>query len=156
MSQQYITIYDVEGQPAATTPEDMARLAGRVFPLTERIAGGAGEAVDFGDWFVGWRKQQGIASEAPLPTHLKVEAVDAFEALIPWEQLADAAISFAINGERLPKGGPIRLYVPNGSSACLNVKSVVACRFLQDEERRGEVSYGFKQTFSADEMRNKR
>lgn len=145
------------GQEAITvTPEDMAALAGRVFPLSERVAGGIGEAFDFAEWLEAFRSQQSISQEAPLPTHLKVEAVDSFEALIPWEQLKDAAVQFAVNGEPLPKGGPVRLYVPNGSSECLNVKSVIVFRLLQDEARQGEVAYGFKSTFTPDEMRLKR
>ncbi|QHT63831.1 hypothetical protein GXP70_09215 [Paenibacillus lycopersici] len=134
----------------------MARLAGRAFPLGERIAGGTGEAFDFGAWFANWRNRQGSGPEAPLPTHLKVEAADSFEALIPWEQLGDAAVLFAQGNAPLAKNGPIRLYVPNGSSDCLNVKRVVTMRFLHDEARRGEAAFGFKQTFSADEMRIKR
>ncbi|MBM7565393.1 hypothetical protein JOC55_002339 [Paenibacillus sacheonensis] len=156
MAQHTITVYDTDRQPSVSTPEDMARLAGRVFPLSERIAGGNGEAFDLGEWFVNWRAQRGIAAEAPLPTHMKVEAADTFEALIPWEQLKEAAVLFALNGAPLAKGGPARLYVPNGTSECLNVKRAVVWRFLQDEEKRGEVSYGFKQTFTADEMRSKR
>ncbi|REE82659.1 hypothetical protein A8990_11723 [Paenibacillus taihuensis] len=145
------------GQEAiAVTPEDMAALAGRVFPLSERITGGAGEAFDFAEWLDAFRSQQGILQEEPLPTHLKVEAADTFEALIPWEQLKDAAVQFAVDGAPLPKGGPVRLYVPNGSSECLNVKSVIVFRLLHDEARSGEVSYGFKSTFTPDEMRLKR
>ncbi|WP_219835987.1 hypothetical protein [Paenibacillus sp. R14(2021)] len=151
-----VSIAYIGFQPIMYAPADMARLAGRFFPLSDRIEGGAGEAFDFGDWFANWRIQLGIDGNQPMPTHLKVEAADAFEALIPWEQLEHAAIQFAMDGGPLPKGGPIRLYVPNGSSECLNVKSVVVFRFLLEEGRRGEVSYGFKQTFSPDDMRLRR
>ncbi|SDX20128.1 hypothetical protein [Paenibacillus sp. CF384] len=151
-----ITIAYTGQEPVRMTADDMAKLAGASFPLSTRIAGAAGEAFDFGAWFTAWRDSQGIAADAPLPTHLKVEAVDTFEALVPWEQLKDAAVQYAIGGEALHKGGPIRLYVPHGSSECLNVKSVVVCKFIHDEEKRGEVSYGFKQTFSAEEMRLKK
>ncbi|WP_256256395.1 hypothetical protein [Paenibacillus sp. BC26] len=151
-----ITIAYTDQDPVSLTAEEMAKLAGSSFPLSSRIAAGTGEAFDFGAWFEAWRGSQGIAPDAPLPTHLKVEAVDTFEALIPWEQLKDAAVQYAIDGAPLPKGGPIRLYVPHGSSECLNVKSVVVCKFIHDQEKRGEVSYGFKQTFSAEEMRLKR
>ncbi|NBD26105.1 hypothetical protein GT019_19705 [Paenibacillus sp. T1] len=151
-----ITVYYPGLQPVKTIPEDMARLAGRVFQASDRVPGAAGEAFDIGEWLARFREQQGIDPQAPLPTHLKIEAADTFEAIIPWEQLTDASVQFAIDGAPLLKNGPIRLYVPNGSSECLNVKSVVGCRFLQDEEKRGEASFGFKQTFSADEMRIKR
>ncbi|WP_308638661.1 hypothetical protein [Paenibacillus silvisoli] len=145
------------GQDAVTTTaEEMAKQAGASFPLAARIAGGAGEAFDFAAWFAAWTASQGFEEDAPLPTHLKVEAVDTFEAVIPWEQLRDAAVQYALDGAPLPKGGPVRLYVPHGSSECLNVKSVIAFKFIHDEAKRGEVSYGFKQTFSADELRLKR
>ncbi|AZN43656.1 hypothetical protein EJC50_11495 [Paenibacillus albus] len=134
----------------------MAALAGRAFPLIERVAGGAGEAFDFMEWLGAYRSQQGVAEDAPLPTHLKVEAFDTFEAVIPWEQLKDAAVQFAVDGAPLPKGGPVRLYVPHGSSECLNVKSVIVFRLLLDEGNRDEASYGFKSTFTPAEMRMKR
>ncbi|QYR20422.1 hypothetical protein KZ483_21785 [Paenibacillus sp. sptzw28] len=143
-------------QPHETSPEAMASLAGGTFVLSERVADAAGEAFDFAAWYEEWRNGQGITDDVPQPTHLKVEAADAFEALIPWEQLPDAAVQFAINGSPLTKGGPIRLYVPNGTSACLNVKSVVVCRILHEEASRGDVAYGFKNTFSPQDMRMKR
>ncbi|MFC5647632.1 hypothetical protein ACFPYJ_00515 [Paenibacillus solisilvae] len=142
-------------QTQETFPDIMAELAGAVFPLSEIVAGAAGEAFDFSEWYSAWRTKQGIHEDFPQPTHLKVEAADTFEALIPWEQLTDAAVQFTIDGEPLPKG-PVRLYVPNGSSECLNVKSVVACRFIHEEASRGDVSYGFKSVFTPQDMQFKR
>lgn len=156
MTEQRIRI-EHEGVDAANAmPEEMAALAGRVFPLRDRVEGGAGEAFDFAAWYEAWRREQGLAEAAPYPTHLKVEAADTFEALIPWAQLRDAAFQFAQEGRPLAKGGPIRLYAPNGSSECLNVKSVVVCRFLRLEQEQEEASYGFKNTFSPQEMRKRR
>ncbi|MFC4809263.1 hypothetical protein [Paenibacillus sp. GCM10023250] len=155
--QQRIAVHDGNREPVFLSPEEMAVMAGAVFPLAERVNGAAGEAFDFGAWFARFRERESAAGLGePLPTHLKLEGADAFEAVIPWEQLADAAVQFALAGSPLPKNGPIRLYVPNGSSECLNVKSIVACRFLRDEARRGEASYGFKRTFSADDLRIKK
>jgi hypothetical protein len=149
-------VIDHFGQQAQETqPEVMAELAEAVFPLSERVPEAAGEAFDFAVWYAAWRTKQGIDQSVPLPTHLKVEAADTFEALIPWEQLTEAAVQFTINGKPLPKG-PIRLYVPNGSSECLNVKSVVACRFIHEEASRGDVSYGFKNVFTPQDMQLKR
>ncbi|MBW7477792.1 hypothetical protein K0T92_24075 [Paenibacillus oenotherae] len=151
-----IIIHHYGLQPVETTPEEMASIAGGVFPLSERIEKGVGEAFDFHAWYLAWRNSKGIGADVPMPSQLKVEAADTFEAVIPWEQLEDSAVQFRIDHAPLAKGGPIRLYVPNGSSECLNVKSVVACRFIYNEETRGEVSYGFKNTFSPQEMRLKR
>jgi len=155
MSEQDSRIIAIDhfGQPLhETSPEQMALLAGDAFALSERVAEAEGEAFDFARWYAAWRISQGIGEETPEPTHLKVEGRDSFEALIPWEQLAGAAVQFAIGGKPLQKGGPVRLYVPQGSSACLNVKSVAACRFLHDETSRGHVSYGFKNAFSPQDI----
>ncbi|SFI92811.1 hypothetical protein SAMN02799624_02720 [Paenibacillus sp. UNC496MF] len=154
--QQRIAVHDGDRAPVLFSPEEMAASAGIVFPLAERVSGAAGDAFDFGAWFARFREREGADPGEPLPTHLKLEAADTFEAVIPWEQLTDAAVQFALDGAPLPKNGPVRLYVPNGSSECLNVKSIVAFRLLRDEARRGEASYGFKRTFSADDMRIKK
>ncbi|WP_274652320.1 hypothetical protein [Paenibacillus humicola] len=142
--------------PHDTTAGEMASLAGGVFPLSERVENAAGEAFDFHAWYSAWRAERRLGDGVPAPTHLKTEAADSFEALIPWEQLGQAAFQCGPGGEPLPKGGPVRLYVPDGSSACLNVKGVVLCRFIHEEAERGSVTYGFKRTFSPQELRQKR
>ena len=150
-----IRIEHAGAEPALTNAEAMAALAGNVFSLAERIEGGTGEAFDFAAWSEAWRKSSGLGADDPYPTHLKVEAVDTFEAVIPWEQLKDAAIQFSIGGQPLVKGGPVRLYVPNGSSACLNVKGVVIFRLVEDIDHRDYVAYGFKNTVSTQELLKK-
>ncbi|MCQ6558587.1 hypothetical protein [Paenibacillus mendelii] len=142
-------------EPALTSAEAMAGLAGSVFPLAKRIEDGIGEAFEFAKWYEAWRKLNGLGADAPHPTHLKVEAADTFEAIIPWEQLKDAAIQFSIGGKPLVKGGPVRLYAPNGSSACLNVKSIVKFLFVMDIDHRDYVAYGFKNTVSTQELLKK-
>lgn len=151
-----IMIHHYGMEPIETTPEEMAAIAGRLFPLSEVIQDGAGEAFDLLAWYSAWRNRNGIGDEVPQPSHLQVEAADTFEAVIPWEQLGDSAVQYRVDDAPLAKNGPIRLYVPNGSSDCLNVKRVIACRFVNKEESRGEASYGFKNTFSPQEMRLKR
>lgn len=86
------------------------------------------------------------------PTHLRVLAIDEFTALIPWAQLDQAAFQYAILGEKLSKGYPIRLYVPNGSSECLNVKSIVQVELLYEPELGEEATYGFKNQIKPEEM----
>lgn len=154
--QQPIRVYYADYPPLATTPDEMANIAGRVFPAAERMNGAAGEAFDLREWFANWKSLRGVSAEESPPTHLKVEAADGFEALIPWEQTKDAAVQFAVDGKPLGERGPVRLFVPNGSSECLNVKRVVACRFLWHDEADEGASYGFKRVFSAEEMRYKR
>jgi len=147
-----ITIAREGMAPERMSPGDMARLAGGVFDLSTRVPGAEGEAFDWAAWHDGWRRRRGLRADG-VPTHLKVEAADGFEALIPWEQLREAAVLVAVNGAPLAKGAPARLYVPNGTSACLNVKSVVAFRLLYGRENGGEASYGFKSTFAPNELR---
>jgi len=146
-----VTIHH-HGSPAVQTgPADMALLAGGVFPIAERVPEAEGDAFDWGMWYEAWRKSNGL-DQAPRPTHLKVEAADGFEAVMPWEQLDQAAVLYAAGGAPLMKGGPIRIYVPLGASRCLNVKNVVAMRVLHEPGRGSEAAYGFKNVFDPGEL----
>jgi hypothetical protein len=139
---------------SVTRPFEMAKLAGGSFPIADRVPDAKGEAFDWHSWYSGWLRMSGQGVAAVTPSHLIVEAVDTFEAVIPWEQLGQAAVLFSINGEPLTNAGPIRLYVPNGSSKCLNVKSIVKLKFdHQLSERQSEATYGFKHTFTAQDLR---
>jgi hypothetical protein len=135
----------------SATPRSMAELAGETFPIHERVPEADGEAFDWGGWYEAWRRTNDL-EHGPRPTHLKVEAADGFEATMPWEQLANAAVLYASGGASLMKGGPIRIYVPSGTSKCLNVKSVVTLRILYQPERGGEAEYGFKNVFNPSEL----
>ncbi|WP_169085366.1 hypothetical protein [Paenibacillus sp. PL91] len=154
---QEIRIEHFELGLSETSPAEMAELAGASFPIADRVPETAGEAFDWHGWYLGWLQHAGKSDAAIKPTHLIVEAADTFEAKIPWEQLDQAAVLYQLEGEPLKKTGPIRLYVPNGSSKCLNVKSIVKLKIVNhtaiDQE---EATYGFKHTFSADELRKNR
>ncbi|MFC4776349.1 hypothetical protein ACFO9Q_06135 [Paenibacillus sp. GCM10023252] len=154
-----ITIKHEGMQDSSTTPRAMADLAGNTFPIALRVPDTAGEAIDFLQWYNAWRSSGGLDSQSPNPTQLLLEAADTFEAAIPWEELKEAAILFAEDESGMPlsKNGPIRLYVPNGSSKCLNVKSVVKLTFSFSEPSGGvqEASYGFKNHFSLSDLRRK-
>lgn len=79
-----------------------------------------------------YKSIKGAASD--LPKGLRVEAVDGFYAVIPWDECETAIFQHADeNGCLLENSGPLRLFVPNGSSECLNVKSVVSIEFLDTE-----------------------
>lgn len=133
----------------------MAKLAEDSFPIADRVPETAGEAFDWHSWYSAWSGIAGADKAVLAPTHLMVEAADTFEATIPWEQLGQAAVLYALEGEPLAKAGPIRLYVPNGSSKCLNVKSIVKIKLVRRAAagEQEEASYGFKNTFSAEELR---
>lgn len=136
--------------------QEMAELAPSHFPVGERVDGVTGRAFDWLSWYQNWREgRQGDLSR--VPTHLKVEAADEFQATVPWSQLDKALFLYAQeSGEPLKKGYPIRLYVPDGSSECLNVKSVVAIRLLYDGAAGDEATYGYKNVITPDELRKTR
>ncbi|WP_127531176.1 hypothetical protein [Paenibacillus kobensis] len=141
------------------TPSMMAELAGVVFPIEERVPGAVGFAFDWTTWYTEWLHLITHTSQCSLSpaTHLKLYAADSFEAVIPWSQLKDAAVLYAKEEEqRLDSAGPLRFYVPNGTSKCLNVKNVVRIVVCVDEEGESEASYGFKSQFSADDLRLKK
>nr|WP_275984167.1 hypothetical protein [Paenibacillus hamazuiensis] len=122
--------------------------------LSQRVPGTYGRAFDVASWYEARKKQADAAADL-RPTHMKVEAADEFQACIPWGQLGSAAFLYEQDGAPLKKGFPIRLYVPDGSSECLNVKSVVHVWFLYDESLGEEATYGFKNTFSPEQLRKK-
>ncbi|MFC5700594.1 hypothetical protein ACFPVX_04800 [Cohnella faecalis] len=141
-----ITVTWSDGHVELTTPEQMALLAGRTFAVADRVPGIAGEAFDFGEWYSAAvvKRSRADGREPATLTHLSVRAADEFEAVIPLEQLGAALFQYRIDGLPLDKGKPIRLYVPDGSSACLNVKSVVTIGLVSDPTLGEEAAYGFR------------
>ncbi|AJY77330.1 hypothetical protein VN24_25680 [Paenibacillus beijingensis] len=147
-----IHVHDELNGAATFSVQEIAALAPGHFPITERVEGVSGKAFDWLSWYKAWcERQQG--APARIPTHLQVEAADEFQATVPWNQLDKALFLYAQeNGEPLKKGFPIRLYVPDGSSECLNVKSVVAIRVLYDGAAGDEATYGYKNMVTPDEL----
>jgi len=132
--------------------DELAAQAGETFPIEDRVPGAEGTAFDLYRLYSGWRKHTG-AQVAEPPVYLRVEAADGFEAVIPWGQLGRAALVFEQHGEPLTKGFPLRLYVPDGSSACLNVKSVVHIEFHHDNRAGDVATYGFKNRISPEDLK---
>jgi hypothetical protein len=143
-----------------TSPSEMAVLSKDSFSVASRVPGAEGEGFDLRSWYsLAIRSLSGTAAESgegklsnAEPTHLIVQASDEFQATIPWRQLNNALFQYAINGEPLVKGHPIRLYVPDGTSACLNVKSVVSLHFVIDAALGEEAGYGFRNEISPDQL----
>jgi hypothetical protein len=129
--------------------------AKQLLALEERVPNVQGEAFDLTSWYENWKLRHN-ANHAAEPTHFKVEAMDEFQAILPWSQVKQALFLYAQEGQELKKGYPIRLYVPDGSSECLNVKSVVKMWFLHDATLGEEATYGFKNTISLDELKIKK
>ncbi|WP_166241880.1 molybdopterin-dependent oxidoreductase [Paenibacillus turpanensis] len=141
--------FTVEGFAAVVPSEEH-------FPLAQRVPGVEGLALDLMTWHKLWISSGHTVTdkETAAPTHLKVEAADEFQAVIPWNELMEAAVLFQGNdGQPLHKGYPVRLYVPNGSSECLNVKSVTRIWFLHDLGGADKSSYGFKNEVSIDQLK---
>ncbi|MFC4075303.1 molybdopterin-dependent oxidoreductase [Salinithrix halophila] len=117
----------------------------------ERVPGVDGKAVSL-------KAVLGYAVLTRGATHVRFIAADEFQADIPLKELEQAFFLYQRQeGRPLERGGPLRLYVPDGSSNCLNVKSVtevqVVAREKEDADR--SASFGFRQTLSPDTLRLK-
>jgi hypothetical protein len=128
------------------SPEEMAREAACRFNIGDRVAGAKGTAFDLMEWYRSLEKQVAGRLGGP-PSRLRAEASDDFQAVIPWEQLDQGAFLFEREGRPLRE---LRLYVPRGSSGCLNVKNVRRLVFLTGE---GGAVYGFKTIVRPEDLR---
>ncbi|MCS7463649.1 hypothetical protein N0M98_26435 [Paenibacillus doosanensis] len=148
-----ITVYDEKHGYGQYTATEMSAAAPVHLPLQERVPGVSGQAFELKSWYRAWTKQRkALPGQEQEPALMRVEAADEFQATIPWSQLDQAVFLYEQDGKPLHKGFPIRLYVPDGSSECLNVKSIVTIRFLYSEKA-DEASYGFKNVVSPEDLR---
>ncbi|MFD0672976.1 hypothetical protein [Cohnella sp. GCM10027633] len=136
MSSDKVIVTFIDGRQMTTNPLSMRESAGESFAASTRVPNAPGEAFGLRAWYASFRQ--------PAITHLLVRAEDGFEAVIPASQLEGALFQYAIDGQPLAKGGPLRLYVPDGTSACLNVKSVAAIVFVSDAALGDDASYGHR------------
>jgi hypothetical protein len=136
------------------TIEEMLEMNPLIINLNERVPEVEGKAIDLFSWYAVWIKARELNQLAP-PTHLSVEAADEFCATIAWPELQQAVLLFEQDGIPLVKGYPIRLYVPDGSSACLNVKSVIKLQFIHQSDLESTATYGFKNKITIDELKKK-
>lgn len=149
-----VTVHMTDGAQIETTPEEMAEMAGSTFAASSRVPEAAGEGFDLSAWFAALTADRAESADTafPAPTHLIVRAADDFQAVIPWSQLKEAFFLCALKGVPLAKGGPLRLYVPDGTSACLNVKSVTFVRFAADPGLGQDAAYGFRNEISPERL----
>ncbi|NOV01303.1 hypothetical protein [Paenibacillus planticolens] len=150
-----IQVSDTHIKDEAFTVQEMVGLAETKLALEDRVPNAAGDVFDLKSWYGSWKSSRGGQHEGE-PTHLKVEAVDEFQALMTWAEADSAVFLYAQDGEPLKKGYPIRLYVPDGSSECLNVKSVVKIWFLHDAALGEKAAFGFKNKVTLDELKIKK
>ncbi|WP_052036292.1 molybdopterin-dependent oxidoreductase [Tumebacillus flagellatus] len=85
-------------------------------------------------------------------THVIFHASDEFQATIPLSELDSALLLFQQDDKQLKKGFPVRLLVPDGSSECLNVKSVVKIEFVAHREPGEQATFGFKNLVKPSEL----
>jgi DMSO/TMAO reductase YedYZ molybdopterin-dependent catalytic subunit len=93
-----------------------------------------------------------MAAPKAESTHVIFHASDEFQATIPLPELRDALLLFQQDDAPLKKGFPVRLIVPNGSSECLNVKSVVKIEFVRHAAPEQEATFGFKNLVPPSEL----
>jgi hypothetical protein len=133
---------------------EMLAMNPTIVNINQRVPGIEGKAIDLFSWYDSWAKANHVT---PLehPTHLSVEAADEFCATMAWSELQQAALLYEQDGQPLLKGFPLRLYVPDGSSACLNVKSIVKLEFIHQSDLDREATYGFKNKIKLDDLKKK-
>lgn len=154
-SHMRIQVSDSYNKDEAFLIEEMVTLADQKLNVQDRVPAVQGDAFDLKSWYRSWKSTH-TSQQVDEPTHVRVEAIDEFQALMPWSQLDQAVFLYAQDGQPLKKGYPIRLYVPDGSSECLNVKSIVKIWFLQDASLGDEATYGFKNKVSMEELKFKK
>lgn len=88
------------------------------------------------------------------PSHVIFYGSDRFTAEISMDELEVAFFLFRDQGQPLKKGYPVRLYVPDGTSQCLNIKSVIRLEPVKYEgdDQDKPSSFGFKNTVSPEEL----
>jgi hypothetical protein len=150
-----ILVVDERNGQGEFTAEGMAELAGVKLAASDRVPGVEGNAFDLKNWYAVWKQNAG-KTDGEEPTHVRVEAADEFQATIPWRELHQAFFLYEQNNQPLKKGYPIRLYVPDGSSSCLNVKSVVKVYFLYDAALGDAAEFGFKNRITPEDLRIKK
>ncbi|TDG00648.1 molybdopterin-dependent oxidoreductase [Paenibacillus piri] len=150
-----ISIWDEAIGNAQLSTEELKQAAPLHVTLEDRVPGVEGRAFDVKAWYRAQRRQRSPEENGGEPLFMTVEAVDEFQATIPWDELDQAVFLYEQNGAPLQKGFPIRLYVPDGSSECLNVKSVVSIRFGYRHPVE-KATYGFKNEVSIEELKLKK
>ncbi|MEK8126819.1 hypothetical protein WMW72_02750 [Paenibacillus filicis] len=144
---------DWKGSRTFASARELAAVSGETFAAGSRIGGAEGQAVDWQIWYAAWAASEQAEPDKGKPTHLQVLGSDEFRATIPWHELQDAFFIFSQdNGEPLAKSFPIRLYVPRGSSECLNVKSVVRLRIAYDPSLGETATYGFHNRIEPEQL----
>ena len=136
---------------AFETSEAFADVVSDKIDAGSRLEAASGRAVDWQAWFEAWSVTYGNGESKP--THLEVTAKDEFHAVIPWAELKDAFVVYAqADGQPLAKAYPLRLYTPNGSSECLNVKSVVELRIHDDASLGEKATFGFRNVLTPEQL----
>jgi DMSO/TMAO reductase YedYZ molybdopterin-dependent catalytic subunit len=142
--------FEVNGtvlKPAAFTYEEFRRMDDEIVEPEKWVPGVKGNALRL--WVL--LRHVGLRVET---THLRFLGADDFQAEIPVTDLQDAFLLYRQNGRPLKKGYPVRLYVPQGDSNCLNVKSIVRVEAVAYDgaDAKKPASFGFRNIIRPEEL----
>jgi len=112
-----------DGQVVPISFEDLESLKDLTIPVDDYVPRKQAEAVSLKDLLQRY-------SISPDYSHAIFTAEDGFLQKIARQELDRAFFVFKQKGEPLTKGFPVRLYIPENESDCLNVKSVVRIQLL--------------------------
>ncbi|RKD27009.1 hypothetical protein BEP19_00075 [Ammoniphilus oxalaticus] len=122
MSHWQLQIETVDGQALSVSYDDLERWKDATIPVEEYVPGKQAEAVYVKDILRQHALLEGFSRAV-------FTAEDGFKQKASKEELDQAFFVFKQNGEPMNAGA--RLYVPDGRSDCLNVKSVIQIQLEQ-------------------------
>lgn len=142
-----IQVHGTVLKPAAFTYEEFRRLDDNTVEPEKWVPGVEGNAL----LLTILLRRVGLRAET---THLRFLGADDFQAELPINDLQDAFLLYRQNGRPLKKGFPVRLYVPQGDSNCLNVKSIVRIEAVAYDgaDAKKPASFGFRNFIRPDEL----
>ena len=93
--------------------------------ISLKVEGARGLAFDLLTWVAAFQARHSHELPVGDPTHLQVNAADEFQAVIPWEQLKEAAIKYAevpeaasTEGSTNASQGERTLHTPTADTRC--------------------------------------
>jgi|SRR5699024_2540510 len=124
MKEWKLNIESIDGRLIPVTFENLESWKDTTIPVEDYVPNKQAEAV----YVKQILEQHTLSNDVNQAVFI---ADDGFQQKVDKEELGQAFLVFKQNGERLTKGYPVRLYVPDGQSDCLNVKSVVQIQLLK-------------------------
>lgn len=119
-------ISDGQGYSASLNRWSLSALPGQVPDVAAKVPGRSGSGVLLAE-------AVGLLHPAPGAEVVLVASDGMVSGPTPVSELGQAVLVFALKGEAFPedKGGPFRVFVPKGQSACANVKGLVRIELVE-------------------------